>query len=107
MSLRSVPPPPTSEPSTGEVRAPLLRKCGVQPLREQARDVLRAWVTRRRVSERDLVASTGKTKKIVADVLDAEAGWPVEMILAQNDRDALDLLDELRDLVRARSRRTA
>lgn len=103
--IRPVPPPPPSD--SGEVRAPLLRKCGVQPLREQARDVLVAWCTRRRVSERDLGASTGKNKKIVADILDGEAGWPVETILAQNDRDALDLLDELRLLVLSRSRRTA
>lgn len=103
IAARSLDIPPTT---TGpiEARKPGLARCA--PNREANRGhvvtVLREWVSRRRVSQRDLADLFEVKKPEVERVLKAEGPLWVEAILNLPDSDALDLLDGIREIVRSR-----
>lgn len=103
IAARSLDSTPTTT-ETVEARKPGLRKCAPNRTanRGHAVVVLREWVTRRRVSQRDLADLFEMKKPEVERVLKAEGPLWVEAILNLPDSDALDMLDGLREIVRSR-----
>lgn len=101
-AARSYPPPPA--PSQPGVRKPGLARTSPARLagRLSARDVLRAWAKRRGVSERDLGAVLDVTDRVAHDLFDGEKPLALGDLYAFPDRDALDLLDEIRSSILAR-----
>lgn len=92
--------PPDSRPPP--VRRPGLAK--VQPRREETVAVVRRAAQRWRMSERDLAQVLEVSKSRADAYLDAEAAFPLDALLALPERHALELLDDLRDLIRSRRR---
>lgn len=82
----------------------------------EAAQLLRRWTKKRRVSERDLADGLEVSKRVADDMLGTELAanaeptsddvpqkhFAVRDVLLINDRDALDLLDELRLLILSR-----
>lgn len=68
-----------------------------------ARDVLRAFVRRRRISERDLATCWCVSTKVVRDKLAGVLPIHLGEVLALPNRLCLDLLDEVRLVALARS----
>jgi len=67
-----------------------------------AAKLVRDWTKKRRVSERDLAGVLEVSKKVADEMLVAEKHFAFRDVLALPDRDALDLLDELRLLILSR-----
>lgn len=105
MSLRSVPPPPPSTPAepVAEPRRPGLARAGALPYRLASRDVVQQWRQRRRVSDRDLLCVLrAASQSRVNDMSRGDAPFPLELLFALPERDALELLRDVEDAIRAR-----
>lgn len=68
-----------------------------------ARDILRAFVARRRITERELVECWHVSQRVVRDKLSGEAPLHLGEVLALPHRLSLELLDEVRLVALARS----
>lgn len=96
----SQPPPPIAAP-----RKPGLRSTCPHRYEQSiaARDVLRAFVTRRRVTVRELAECWGVSLHVAQHKLSGDAPLHVGEILSLPNRVALELLDDVRALVLSRS----
>lgn len=108
MSSRDVPPPRESS-TCAAPRRPSLAKAGVLDARVAQRDIVNAWCDRRRVSDRDRAALLAAPVSRVDELKAGRASHPLDLLFLLPERDALDLLDDLREAVRAagRGRRSA
>lgn len=87
-----------------EPRRPGLAKVAPDRLshRDEARSVVLEWMRRRSVSKSTLALMAQTARPTLERTLDGSAPLWVETILSLPDADALDVLDALRDIVRAR-----
>jgi len=108
-AARSVPPPADSAPvlrAKALPRRPALEL--VKPERYAAmiaaRDILRGYVARRRISERELSECWQVNQRLVRDKLEGHAPIHLGEVLALPHRISLELLDEVRLVVLERVR---
>ncbi len=107
MTLRSVPPPPPSQPTAmprpGPAKAPRLpqleeRSPQRHAMRGRAAEAITAWARRGGISIAELAEVWGESRSVVHDRLTGEKSLPVEHLLVLPRRQRTQLLALLEDL---------